>query len=293
MGGGKGGSDVEYTQSPEQQAVYQALQPMVQKLGSLYVEPSSEATVLTKKQIIDQMQLIDKVLAGPFGGFEKDLSARRKDLQRQLSAVTPITAGTTTGPTVSSTTTGIPAVSTGLYNIPTPPQIPSPQIASPLAGYQMVAPQVQAGLWQPYQEAEKRLLDIMQSRGQLGAPGAGISGAAGGALSDFYSQAARDIGLSTYQMSLPFTQMAQAPLSQYWAAQTGQLGDVWSAQLTREMMPWQMLPGLLGGAYPTGIAQEQQSIMPGLMTAAGLGLGAYFGAPWVGGAIGGSIGSMF
>ncbi len=61
---------------------------------------------------------------------------------------------------------------------------------------------------------------------------------------------------------------------------------LWQAQLQRETMPWQMLPGLLGGSYPTGIAQESggPNIAGGIMGAgAGYALGTAMGVanPWI------------
>lgn len=274
MASGKGGSDVEYSQSPEQQAVFQALLPMIQRLGGLYggtnINPILSSTLAS---LPSQSTFTGQLGRNPtMADFKTLINLPNKEA---LAIGNAIKANNLAQTGISPTQQGITSAPTSLYNIPEPYQIPSPQIASPLAGYSFAAPQVQAGLWQPYKEAESRLLDVLQSRGQLGAPGAGISGAAGGALADFYSQAAKDIGLGTYQMSLPFTQMAQQPLSQYWAAQTGQLGDIWQTQLQREMAPWQMLPSLLGGTYPTGIAQQGgglTSALSGGLAGAGTGL---------------------
>jgi len=158
---------------------------------------------------------------------------------------------------------------------PTTPIGPAPplyDIPHPAGAVSAVSPLVSPGLWKPYQQAEERLMDIYQSRGQLGAPGAGLSGAAAAGLGEFYQQAAKDIGLQTYQMGMP----------------------LWQAQLQRETMPWQMLPGLLGGAYPTGIAQDSGfnfgGALGGGLTGAGMGyllsggLGAGAGAATAAGA---------
>lgn len=298
MGGGKGGADVKYSQSPEQRAVYQALTPLIQRLGEVYGTTGS--TGRTIQPTMSQFpQTPSEWQSQKWWDTEQGRVLTYSQAQRKgFEGLTPYTYLTPTStPRVSTPSTTTPSTTTAttpqqsLYQIPAAPTIPSPDIMSPLTAYNFVAPQVQAGLWQPYQEAERRLLDVLQSRGQLGAPGAGVSGAAAAGLGEFYSQAARDIGLGTYQMSLPFTQMAQQPLSQYWGAQTGQLGDIWQAELQRQMMPWQMLPGLLGGSYPTGIAQQGNSLASalggGLMaggTGYALGTALEMSNPWILGA---------
>ncbi|NIT59327.1 MAG: hypothetical protein GWN00_24825, partial [Aliifodinibius sp.] len=134
----------------------------------------------------------------------------------------------------------------GLYDIP-----------HPATAVSAVSPLVSPALWNPYMQAEERLMDVLQSRGQLGAPGAGLSGAAAAGLGEFYEQAARNIGLQSYQLGMP----------------------IWEQQVQREMMPWQMLPGLLGGTYSTGIAQEGGGLNLGAgLASGGMGYLAAMGA---------------
>ena len=231
-GGGKGGSaDVEYTQSPEQQAVYRALQPMVQKLGMQYGGYQPMITNTNLPATTTQNLNMGNLTAKDFTNLVNLPASQVAQIAQQF--------------TTPQTTPFSMAQSTPLYNIPHPAEAVS-----------TISPLVSPALWNPYQEAESQLMDVLQSRGQLGAPGAGLSGAASAGLGKFYEQAARDIGLQSYQMAMP----------------------LWQAQLQREQMPWQMLPGLLGGTYSTGIAQQEGNpLASGLM---GAGTAFALGAGW-------------
>lgn len=173
----------------------------------------------------------------------------------------------------------------GLYSIPTSPTygtLPTPgNYASAIADptmmmptgdwYSEIAPEVTKGLWAPYEKAGTQLWDVMQSKGQLGSQRGGVSAGAGAALGELYAQGAKDVGLSAYQMMQQpmqqywsaLTTAQQLPLQQQYAAELGKVGaeygqaqNAWQAQLQSQMMPWQIMPSMVGGAYPEGIAQE-------------------------------------
>ena len=202
----------------------------------------------------------------------------------------------------------------GLYQIPDSPAYPTLPTPGDYAGaiadpmmmlpsaqlYGQIAPQVSAGLWKPYEQAGQRLWDVMQSKGQLGSQRGGVSAGAGAALGELYSQGAQNVGLDIFRM-------AQAPMQQYWGALTraqqlplqqqyaaelgkagaefGQSQQAWRAQLQSQMMPWQMMPGLIGGAYPEAVMREQKGGGLGSMLG-GAGMGALMGiamAPATGG----------
>jgi hypothetical protein len=145
--------------------------------------------------------------------------------------------------------------------------------------FQGIAPEVRQGLWAPYQEAGQQLGEMFGSRGQLGSPRAGPSGAYGAAMGSFAADASKDVGIQAWQMVGGPQQQQRAEI------------------LQSRMAPFQMAPAFMSGQSqmtPTGVMQPNQ---PGMLSrlgpfglgAAGAGLGYYLGGP-VGAAVGGGLG---
>ena len=88
-------------------------------------------------------------------------------------------------------------------------------------------PNIQAGLWEPYNQGAQQLIETMG--GGAGSAGAGFSGATGGALSDFYGDASKNVGLQAWNMMQPSLQAQYGvgqqqfdTASQLWGANLGQ-----------------------------------------------------------------------
>jgi len=82
--------------------------------------------------------------------------------------------------------------------------IPSPSTAMPTQDWwSSLAPQVKQGLYAPYEEAGRGLLETLGARGQSGSAMGGYSGAAGAALGELAGQAANNVGLAAWQMTSP------------------------------------------------------------------------------------------
>ncbi len=105
----------------------------------------------------------------------------------------------------------------GLYGIGDSPMAPSynvvnPEIMMPTQQWwESMSPNVKQGLWAPYQEAGKGLMETLGTRGQSGSARGGYSGAAGVAMGELASRGAKDVGMQAWQMSQP-------AMSQYWNA---------------------------------------------------------------------------
>ena len=202
----------------------------------------------------------------------------------------------------------------GLYDIPGYPAAPTaPSMQGVLSGvpqyqipniqqmmpsqdwYSNLAPEVLAGIRQPYQEASQQLTESLGY--SAGTPMAGASGVLGGSQADFWSKAAPQMGMQAWNMIAPAMQAG-------WGAQLGQnvLGQqqlqqerqadyqnilaqqqagyggqqqVWQQQLQRNIMPYSIIPGLLGGTYSTPIINPGDAPTSPMTSALGMGAGAY------------------
>ena len=134
------------------------------------------------------------------------------------------------------------------YNIPMQGQTPGydvPDVMSMMPSretYDMVSPQVKAGLWAPYEQAQERLMETLGGRGALGSQKGGYSGAAGAAIGELMSRGAEDVGLNIARMTLPQLQMGwQAGLGreqQMWGEDVRRGTQQWGAELGREQQMW-------------------------------------------------------
>jgi len=103
--------------------------------------------------------------------------------------------------------------------LPTPnaPQAPSaagiysgvqqyniPNTVAPTQGwYNSISPEVQRGLWEPYNQGAKQLMETLGGQGSLGNARGGYTGAAGAALGKYYSDASTNIGTQAWNMMQP------------------------------------------------------------------------------------------
>ena len=175
--------------------------------------------------------------------------------------------------------------------------IPDPTSAMPTADwYGALAPEVKAGLYAPYEEAGRGMMEQMNSRGQLGSARGGLSGATGAAMGELAGQAAKNVGLNAWQMTAPMAQNAwsadlQRNQQAYNVGQQERMGDYNTA-----MNVWQMPQQMMGMApqfMPQGIVQPGSggfgsAIGGGMM--GGMAGGSMFG-PW-GAAVGGGLGAL-
>lgn len=164
--GGSSQTKTEYVQSPEQRQVFAEVLPIIQEMAA------------------QRGEVLWDVAAG------------------MPTVPTPLTAqGVMTGvetPSAVGVTPGMGGVLTGLapYEIP--------EAVMPSSGwFEGIAPEVRAGLWEPYKEAGMGLTEQMASMGQLGSARAGVSAGAGAALGELSAQAATDVGLQAWQMTAP------------------------------------------------------------------------------------------
>ena len=187
--------------------------------------------------------------------------------------------------------------------------IPNPSTAMPTQQWwESLDPGVKAGLYAPYEEAGDRLVGRLNAMGSLGNARGGVSGAAGSALGELESQAAKNIGLNAWQMTSPAAMMDwQAQLAQNQQAyNVGQQENL--ADYNAQMQAWQMPFSLLGQtpAYlPQTIVQPGSPNPIGGMFSGALGgaaaggmVGSEIGAiggPWgaVGGGLLGGLGGLF
>lgn len=177
------------------------------------------------------------------------------------------------------------------YGIPSPYEIPDVMSMMPSREtYDMVSPQVKAGLWAPYEHAQKQLMETLGHRGMLGNQRAGYTGAAGAAIGELMSRGAEDVGLNVARLTMPQLQRGwEAELGrgqQMWGAKMGRGQQMWGADLGREQalygrdigvgeaewggemerwrnlqqqqqMPYSFLPSMMGGmTQPMSTTQQ-------------------------------------
>jgi len=194
---------------------------------------------------------------------------------------------------------GVPQLSGELSNIPLYdiPQYNTPQ---PTSGwFNSMSPEIMQGLYEPYNEAGRQMLELMGSRGQVGSAGSGYTGASGALLGELASQAGQQVGLNAWNMMAPYQMTANQGL--------------FNANLQRNMMPYQAqqqeallnfnnlnsawgLPyqtmntlypyGIPGGIVQSGGSNPLSGMLSGMISGAGAGAAAGSFFPGYGTAIG-------
>lgn len=190
-----------------------------------------------------------------------------------------------TAPSMTGVLSGIPQY-----------QIPNVNSMMPTQDWwNSLSPDVMQGIWAPYQQASKGMLEQLGGMGQAGSARGGATGAAGAAMGQFSADAANKVGLQAWQMSQPAMQAGwNAQLAQNQQGYGNQLTEAntnYQNQLTQQqrdyqtaMQAWGLpfgLTGQIGGSYSQGVTTQ-----PG-----GGGIGSMFGGMLTGGMMGGMMGN--
>ena len=161
-------------------------------------------------------------------------------------------------------------------NMPDIWQRPDSSMLRPQEGWwQGLDSDVKAGVYEPFKETSRQMLEVMGSRGQTGGASTANTGAAGAAMGQYWGQASPQIAMTGWNMYQP-SMMAE------YNTQLAQN----QAGYQQQMMPY----GMLGNAtqmampYPTvsqssGFGDYAMGLGGPLL--AGLGMGA-FGNPFSG-----------
>ena len=127
----------------------------------------------------------------------------------------------------------------------------NPQALSPQGNWMgSLDPNIQAGLWEPYNQGAQQLINTMG--GGAGSASAGFSGAAGGALSDFYGDASKNVGMTAWNMMQPYNQAQYGIGSQ----QLGIDQNLMNYGVAQSQAPLGFATSMLGGTYPTPVIQQ-------------------------------------
>jgi len=168
-------------------------------------------------------------------------------------------------------------------NLPPIYNLPNANMLQPTGDWWSgMAPELKAGIMQPFQEASQQLNESLGARGMVGGGRSGATGAQGAAQGQFWAQAAPQMAMTGWGMTAPGRQMQyQAELGQ---AQTG---------YNTSLMPYQMLPNMIQQSLPYPVVnQGTPGLIPSMAPMLGAGLGMALGGP-LGGMLGGAIGSGF
>jgi hypothetical protein len=145
-----------------------------------------------------------------------------------------------------------------LWEVPGLPQTPAPVL--PTEGWlQNIAPEVMAGITEPYRIGEQYLEEKLGSEGTLGTARAGYTGAGGAALGRYWGTAAPQIGMQAWQMVAP-EQMRFG--QQQYAGEMQRRGEI----LQRGQAPYTITPGFVGSVgqlTPTGVTTPSPGFSPG------------------------------
>lgn len=214
------------------------------------------------------------LFGGLFGG-STDTQYKQSQEQRDVyQALQPLLRGLST---YGMGNLGMPGL-----GIPQAPYMPSMQgvlsgisnqYLMPSQGwYQNLSPEVMSGVWEPYNEGARQMLEVMG-----GNPRAGYSGATGAALGKYYENAATDIGRQAWEMTQPayqaqYTNLLQERSSDYQQELARRNADYQAAMRAWEM-PFSAL-GLMGGTYSTPIVTQQPGLLD-VMSSIGS-----FALPW-------------
>lgn len=197
---------------------------------------------------------------------------------------------------------GLASQGLGLYDVGPAPSAPTYNVVNPemmmptQQWWNSLSPNVKSGLYAPYQEVGQQLIETLGGRGAVGSPRAGYSGAAGAALGELGSNAARDVGMQAWQMTSPAMQtywntlqqreMFQ-PLSDYDMAK-----QVWQQDLISKNAAQQMAGGVFGQTVnnPAAIAVPTSASMIGRGIFSGI--GGFMSGMQSGGTMGGIGGGI-
>lgn len=229
----KGGSSTSYAQSPEQQQIYSLISPVIERLASPYSSMPGQSTGYWD-----------------FGEPVVETQTTRWGNWREYPEQSK-TEKVITYPDKKWVATDTPTASS-LYDIPQLPSVSADSLLPTSNWFTNLSPEVKAGLWNPYNEAADQMLEQMGLTGSAGSARGGYSGAAGAAMGKLYSDAANDVGLQAWNMISPLQQAA-------WSENVNREGTQWEAQLQQNMLPYTILPGLLGGTYSTPIVDYNSS----------------------------------
>ena len=117
--------------------------------------------------------------------------------------------------------------------------------------YSNLSPEVMQGVRAPYEDASKQLTESLGY--SAGSAKGGASGTLGGAQGKFWADAETQMGQQAWGMTQP-------------AYSAG-----WQAQLQQAQMPYNMMPGLLGGSYSQPVIQPDNSFNYGNALMGGMG----------------------
>lgn len=248
---------VQYSQSPEQQAVYQAVMPIIQRLSGA----NAQGMVPTTTYGMSKPQQSDFTTQGGFnpninyrqaGGIDYSLGmpsgyspgGERYDSDAYDKAMGRYNA--------SAETSYEPLYNIPSYQIPSPYSLPDASMLTPTAQwYDNLSPEVMAGIRAPFIDASRQLTESMG--GTAGSASAGASGAMGAAQGRFWADAGKNMGLQAWNMTYPGEAMAYgAELDRSRTAYGTELSrnqSLFNTMLQRNMLPYSILPGMMGGTY--------------------------------------------
>jgi len=204
---------------------------------------------------------------------------------------------------------GVPQMGGQLSGIPMY-DVPQFNIPQPTSGwFDSMSPEIKQGLYEPYNESGRQMLELMGSRGQVGSGSSGYTGAAGVALGELGSRAGRDVGMNAWNMMAPNEMMANQAM---WGAELARNQTGYNAATQEAMMDyggqmeaWRMPFSMASQLYPASIPGGQASTgspignalsgglmggVAGSMIPASMGLGGW---GLVGGAALGALGGVF
>jgi hypothetical protein len=162
--------------------------------------------------------------------------------------------------------------------------------------YNNMSPEIMAGLNAPWNQAQDQMFETMG--GQAGSGRGGFSGAGGAAYGSFMADKATQMPMQAWGMSQPGLQanwqaQNQGNFGDYVAGQErtgadygnyqqgiqqdyGMNQNIWQEQARQASMPYDILPGLMGGTYSNPIVDPGG---PGAASMAGGGLMAAGSVP--------------
>ena len=133
-----------------------------------------------------------------------------------------------------------------------PYNIPNPEMLMPGKDwYSSLSPEVMQGIRAPYEDASKQLTESLGY--SAGSAMGGASGTLGGAQAKFWEEAGKGMGQQAWGMVQP-------------AYSAG-----WQALLQGQQMPFNMMPGMMGGSYSQPVIQPDTSFNWGNALMGGMG----------------------
>lgn len=119
----------------------------------------------------------------------------------------------------------------------------------PNAGwFNNLSPEIKQGMWEPYNEAGRNMINQMGGNGMVSARG-GFSGSGQTALADLYSKAGTQVGSQAWNMINPIQQQG---FTNPWSAMTGYTGT--GAGVTPSAVVNPGSPSVWSQAAPFGMA---------------------------------------